>query len=254
VLRCRSPPALRFLFSDPGDFTSVFAVLGQSFSRGYMARIDYYADMGHFGRVPIRLACSRWHACARPHYFRTGRAAITDASALDILFYSSVADWGAHPRGAFGRGTVIASQAIISGRGLHLTHRPDPARLPAAHADLHTDQSHDRQNLWTVVNGGVRCNLGAVAASFGTSDCPRGAYVLFLPLFSSSSSLPSSISPFPSHRRPRALGCPSRSRSQRLPPQSPFHNLAHNLGRSCDLSCANLHARRKSRAGSTVAS
>ena len=76
-----------------------------------------YADMGHFGRVPIRLA---WFAVALPglvlNYFGQAALLITDASALDNPFYQLAPDWAHYPLVAFATvATVIASQAIISG-------------------------------------------------------------------------------------------------------------------------------------------
>ncbi len=76
-----------------------------------------YADMGHFGRVPIRLA---WFAVALPalvlNYFGQAALLVTDASALDNPFYQLAPDWLHYPLVAFATlATVIASQAIISG-------------------------------------------------------------------------------------------------------------------------------------------
>src|SRR6185503_12296729 len=76
-----------------------------------------YADMGHFGPFPIRIA---WFGVALPaltlNYFGQGALLITDASALDNPFYQLAPDWLHYPLVAFATlATVIASQAIISG-------------------------------------------------------------------------------------------------------------------------------------------
>lgn len=56
-----------------------------------------YADMGHFGRVPIRLA---WFAVALPglvlNYFDRLALLITDASALDNPSLTACARLGDH--------------------------------------------------------------------------------------------------------------------------------------------------------------
>ncbi|HZD27048.1 MAG TPA: KUP/HAK/KT family potassium transporter, partial [Alphaproteobacteria bacterium] len=76
-----------------------------------------YADMGHFGRAPIRLA---WFACVLPclvlNYFGQGALVLADPSLADQPFYRLVPDWGLYPLiGLATAATVIASQAVISG-------------------------------------------------------------------------------------------------------------------------------------------
>ncbi|MGE5548599.1 MAG: potassium transporter Kup [Solirubrobacterales bacterium] len=76
-----------------------------------------YADMGHFGRRPIRLA---WFAVAMPalllNYFGQGALVLADPGALKNPFYLLVPEWGLVPMiGLATAATVIASQAVISG-------------------------------------------------------------------------------------------------------------------------------------------
>src|SRR5271170_2207362 len=76
-----------------------------------------YADMGHFGRFPIRLA---WFAMVLPalvlNYFGQGALVLGDKGALDNPFFRMVPGWGLIPLVLLSTAaTVIASQAVISG-------------------------------------------------------------------------------------------------------------------------------------------
>jgi KUP system potassium uptake protein len=76
-----------------------------------------YADMGHFGRRPIRFA---WFALALPalvlNYFGQGASLLTNPRHADTAFYSMAPHWAHYPLvflACFA--TIIASQAVISG-------------------------------------------------------------------------------------------------------------------------------------------
>ncbi len=76
-----------------------------------------YADMGHFGRKPIRAA---WYFVALPalllNYFGQGALLIRDPSAVENPFYRMVPQWALYPMVALGTAAaVIASQALITG-------------------------------------------------------------------------------------------------------------------------------------------
>jgi KUP system potassium uptake protein len=76
-----------------------------------------YADMGHFGRRPIRLA---WFALAMPalllNYFGQGALLLADAGAIESPFFHLAPDWAVLPLVLLSAAaTVIASQAVISG-------------------------------------------------------------------------------------------------------------------------------------------
>jgi KUP system potassium uptake protein len=76
-----------------------------------------YADMGHFGRFPIRLA---WFAVVMPalllNYFGQGALILGDPQALDNPFFHLVPGWALVPLVLLSTAaTVIASQAVISG-------------------------------------------------------------------------------------------------------------------------------------------
>jgi KUP system potassium uptake protein len=76
-----------------------------------------YADMGHFGKRPIRYA---WLSFVFPalllNYFGQGALLLHEHAALENPFYRLVPDWGLYPMVILAAAaTVIASQAVISG-------------------------------------------------------------------------------------------------------------------------------------------
>jgi len=76
-----------------------------------------YADMGHFGCLPIRLG---WFAVVLPgllfDYFGQGALLLSDPRAIENPFYLLAPRWAHYPMVVFATGaTIIASQAIISG-------------------------------------------------------------------------------------------------------------------------------------------
>lgn len=76
-----------------------------------------YADMGHFGLKPIRLA---WFSFVFPalllNYFGQGALLIANPAAIENPFYLLAPDWALSPLLILATlATVIASQAVISG-------------------------------------------------------------------------------------------------------------------------------------------
>lgn len=76
-----------------------------------------YADMGHFGVRPIRIA---WLAFVMPaltlNYFGQGALLLARPDAINNPFYNMVPDWGLYPMIVLATcATIIASQAMISG-------------------------------------------------------------------------------------------------------------------------------------------
>jgi KUP system potassium uptake protein len=76
-----------------------------------------YADMGHFGKKPIRLA---WFGIALPalllNYFGQGALLLRDPTAVENPFYRLAPPWALYPLVALAcAAAVIASQALISG-------------------------------------------------------------------------------------------------------------------------------------------
>ena len=76
-----------------------------------------YADMGHFGRRPIRIA---WFALALPalllNYFGQSALILANPAGLEHPFYNLAPPWALYPLVVLSTvATVIASQAVISG-------------------------------------------------------------------------------------------------------------------------------------------
>src|SRR6202035_2844131 len=93
-----------------------FAVLGAAFLTVTGAEA-MYADMGHFGRLPVRLG---WFAVVLPalvlNYFGQGALLLADPGAIENPFYLLAPGWLHYPMVGFATvATIIASQAIISG-------------------------------------------------------------------------------------------------------------------------------------------
>ncbi|MBL8386501.1 MAG: potassium transporter Kup [Burkholderiales bacterium] len=114
VLAALSPTyAIGFIVSDP---VKSFILLGSVFLAvtGVEA---LYADMGHFGKKPIRLA---WFIAVFPalvlNYFGQGALLIADPAAVQNPFFLAVPAWARIPMILLATAaTVIASQATISG-------------------------------------------------------------------------------------------------------------------------------------------
>jgi KUP system potassium uptake protein len=76
-----------------------------------------YADMGHFGARPIRVA---WFAVALPglllNYFGQGALLMEEAESVSNPFFELAPSWGLYPLVALSTlATIIASQALITG-------------------------------------------------------------------------------------------------------------------------------------------
>jgi KUP system potassium uptake protein len=175
VLAALSPfYAVNFLVHQ--DFHISFAILGAAFL-AVTGGEAMYADMGHFGRMPIRLA---WFVIALPalvlNYFGQAGLLISDAAAIDNPFYQLAPDWAQYPLVAFAAlATVIASQAIISGvfsltqQSIQLGFLP---RMQIKHTTSHAiGQIYVPLVNWLL----AAATLGAVIG-FGTSDALAGAY------------------------------------------------------------------------------
>jgi KUP system potassium uptake protein len=105
--------AYRFLAQEPKMAFTVFGLIFLSLTGAEAL----YADMGHFGAKPIRLA---WFVLAFPallvNYFGQGGWLLAHPEAADNPFYQMVPDIFRLPMVLLaGMATVIASQALISG-------------------------------------------------------------------------------------------------------------------------------------------
>jgi KUP system potassium uptake protein len=169
-------PLYAFNFLIHENFHVSFAILGAAFL-AVTGGEAMYADMGHFGRIPIRLA---WFGIALPglvlNYFGQAAVLITDPGAIDHPFYQLAPDWAHYPLVAFATvATVIASQAIISGVFSLTQQAIQLGFLPRMHI-RHTTSHAMGQIYVPLVNWLLAAaTLGSVIG-FGTSDALAGAY------------------------------------------------------------------------------
>jgi KUP system potassium uptake protein len=114
ILKAVNPWFAWQFFSENGP--GGFVVLGAVFLCVTGAEA-LYADMGHFGRRPIRLA---WFRVVLPalllNYFGQGALLLTNPAAAKNPFYFLAPTWALYPLVALATmAAVIASQALISG-------------------------------------------------------------------------------------------------------------------------------------------
>jgi KUP system potassium uptake protein len=169
-------PFYAFDFLIHQDFHVSFAILGAAFL-AVTGGEAMYADMGHFGRIPIRLA---WFAICLPalvlNYFGQAAQLVVDPTAVDNPFFQLCPDSLHFLLVAFSAvATVIASQAIISGvfsltqQSIQLGFLP---RMQIRHTTSHAiGQIYVPLVNWLL----AAATLGAVL-SFGSSDALAGAY------------------------------------------------------------------------------
>ena len=114
VLRALLPAyAVHFVYGHPG---ASFLVLGAVFL-AVTGGEALYADMGHFGRRPIRIA---WIALVFPalllNYFGQAAFVLAEPSAIGNPFFRMVPEWGRLPMVVLATAaSIIASQAVITG-------------------------------------------------------------------------------------------------------------------------------------------
>jgi KUP system potassium uptake protein len=164
--------ALRF-FEDNG-FTG-FAVLGAVFLvvTGGEA---LYADMGHFGRSPIRLA---WFALVLPalvlNYLGQGALLLVDASA-EHTFFQLAPSWALLPLvGLSTAAAIIASQALISG-SFSITRQAIQLGL-APRLDVEHTSAHEMGQIYVPqVNWALMFATVFIVIGFGSSGAVAAAY------------------------------------------------------------------------------
>jgi KUP system potassium uptake protein len=136
-----------------------------------------YADMGHFGKKPIRLA---WFLIVFPalalNYLGQGGLLITHPEAIANPFFQQLGSWSVYPLVVLSTmATVIASQATISGT-FSMTRQAIALGLLPRMRVLHTSESEIGQIYIPAVNWlQLFVVLGAVIG-FASSDRLAGAY------------------------------------------------------------------------------
>src|SRR6266446_1762076 len=136
-----------------------------------------YADMGHFGREPIRRA---WLWLVLPsllaNYYGQGALLLTDDSALENPFFRLAPEWALYPMVALATmATVIASQATISG-AFSMAQQAALLGLSPRVRVLHTSASEFGQIYLPAVNWLLLVGVVALVMSFKSSTNLAAAY------------------------------------------------------------------------------
>lgn len=136
-----------------------------------------YADMGHFGRFPIRLA---WFGFVLPalllNYFGQGALILHNAASIKNPFYLLAPEWAVIPLILLATlATVIASQAVITGAFSVSRQALQLGYLPRMHIQ-HTSESEQGQVYMPRVNWGLMIGVMALVVGFGSSGDLAAAY------------------------------------------------------------------------------
>jgi len=175
ILGALSPHhALAYLVQAPPGIA--FAVLGAVFL-AVTGGEAMYADMGHFGRLPIRLG---WFGVVLPglllNYFGQGALLLSDPRAIENPFYLLAPRWAHYPMVGFATAaTMIASQAIISG-AYSLTQQAIQLGFLPRMRVLHTASQMKGQIYIPIVNWLLAAGTLGAVVTFGSSNALGGAY------------------------------------------------------------------------------
>lgn len=136
-----------------------------------------YADMGHFGRRPIRIA---WVAVGGPCltlcYFGQGALLLAHPEAVENPFFNMAPSWALYPLVALATAaTVIASQAVISGVFSITRQALQLGYLPRMEV-LHSSAQQIGQVYVPVVNALLFVSTLVLVVGFGSSSALAGAY------------------------------------------------------------------------------
>ena len=136
-----------------------------------------YADMGHFGARPIRLA---WFILVMPcltlNYFGQGALVLANPAATENPFFMMMPAWSTMPMVVLATAaTVIASQALISGVFSAAKQTIQLGYLPRL-AVLHTSEQESGQIYVPAVNWALLCGVVLAVVGFRTSDNLAAAY------------------------------------------------------------------------------
>jgi KUP system potassium uptake protein len=136
-----------------------------------------YADMGHFGKRPIRIA---WYGFVMPalvvNYFGQGAMLLKDPEAVKNPFYNMAPDWAQLPLVVLATAaTVIASQALISAAFSVTKQAIQLGILPRMHIK-HTSVKDTGQIYVPFINWGLFVFIVLAVALFKTSSNLASAY------------------------------------------------------------------------------
>ncbi len=143
---------------------------------------DLYLDMGHFGRLPMRIG---WFSIVLPclliNYFGQGAFLMAHGQGqadTSNLLYHLAPTWALYPLVILATmATVIASQAVISG-AYSLTRQAMQLGFCPRMTIIHTSESTIGQVYLPAVNGMLLVGTLSLVIGFRNSDSLAGAYGL----------------------------------------------------------------------------
>ena len=174
ILKALSPHyALGFMFTNPG---TTFIILGAVVLCVTGAEA-LYADLGHFGKKPIRLA---WFSVVMPaltlNYFGQGALLLQNPSAVKNPFFLMAPDWSLITLVVLATmATVIASQALISGAFSVTKQVIQLGYLPRLNIQ-HTSVRDTGQIYMPLVNWGLFSIIVLAVVMFRSSSNLAAAY------------------------------------------------------------------------------
>ena len=165
--------ALGFMFHHPGTTFIILGAVVLCVTGGEAL----YADMGHFGKKPIRLA---WFSVVMPsltlNYFGQGALLLANPAAVKNPFFMMAPDWALVPLvGLATAATVIASQALITGAFSVTKQVIQLGYLPRLQV-LHTSVKDTGQIYMPFVNWGLFVLIVLAVVMFRSSSNLAAAY------------------------------------------------------------------------------
>ncbi|MCE1177311.1 MAG: potassium transporter Kup [Burkholderiales bacterium] len=138
-----------------------------------------FADMGHFGAKPVRMA---WYGVVWPglvlNYFGQGALVLRDPQAVENPFYLLAPEWGLLFLVVLATfATVIASQATIAGAYSMTLQAARLNLLPRVNV-MHTSDTEQGQIYMPFVNGLMLIGVVLLVLGFGSSSALAAAYGL----------------------------------------------------------------------------
>ena len=174
ILKALSPHyALLFMWANPGV---TFIILGAVVLCVTGAEA-LYADLGHFGKKPIRLA---WFSIVMPalvlNYFGQGALLLSTPAAVKNPFFLMAPEWALIPMVVLATlATVIASQALITGAFSVTKQAIQMGYLPRLRI-LHTSVRDTGQIYLPFVNWGLFVTIVLAVVMFRSSSNLAAAY------------------------------------------------------------------------------
>ena len=165
--------AFRFIAGNPGTAFVAFGAVVLAVT-GTEA---LYADMGHFGRSPIRRA---WVFFVFPalllNYFGQAALVLDNPAAIENPFYLLAPEWARVPLLLLATAAaIIASQAVISG-AFSLTRAAIQMGYCPRLTIMHTSERAIGQIYIPFINWMLLAAIIALVVGFGNSDNLAGAY------------------------------------------------------------------------------